>query len=94
MQRQVEIDAISLYNAIKQIKKGCSVCQACNLDNANVQGEAQWTPIPDQPMEGVAMDVFSMPEVDIGKEVFDCVVLCVDRHMATLWPSRRAKRGC
>ena len=26
------------------------------------------------------MDVFSMPEVHIGKEVFDCVVLCVDRH--------------
>ena len=26
------------------------------------------------------MDVFSMPEVHIRKEVFDCVVLCVDRH--------------
>ena len=26
------------------------------------------------------MDVFSMPEVHIGKECFDCVVLCVDRH--------------
>ena len=26
------------------------------------------------------MDVFSMPEVHIGKETFDCVVLCVDRH--------------
>ena len=25
------------------------------------------------------MDVFSMPEVHIGKETFDCVVLCVDR---------------
>ena len=26
------------------------------------------------------MDVFSMPEVHIGNETFDCVVLCVDRH--------------
>ena len=26
------------------------------------------------------MDVFSMPEVHIGPEVFDCAVLCVDRH--------------
>ena len=26
------------------------------------------------------MDVFSMPEVHIGKETFDCVVLCVDRQ--------------
>ena len=26
------------------------------------------------------MDVFSMPVIHIGKETFDCVVLCVDRH--------------
>ena len=82
MQRRFEIDQISLYSAIKKVRKGCSVCQACNPDNRNVKGEAQWTPVPDQPMESVAMDVFSMPEVYIGKETFDCVVLCVDRHSA------------
>ena len=80
MQRRFEIDQIGLYTAIKKVRKGCSVCQACNPDNRNVKGEAQWTPVPDQPMESVAMDVFSMPEVHIGKETFDCVVLCVDRH--------------
>ena len=80
MQCRFEIGQISLYNAIKQVKKSCSLCQACNPDNRNVWGEAQWTPIPDQPMESVAMDVFSMPKVHMGKEVFDCVVLCVDRH--------------
>ena len=80
MQRRFEIDKMGLYNAIKQVKKGCSVCQDCNPDNQNVRGEAQWTPIPDQPMQSVAMDVFSMPDPHIGTEVFDCVVLCVDRH--------------
>ena len=80
IQRRFEIDHIGLYTAIKKVRKGCSVCQACNPDNRNVKGEAQWTPVPDQPMESVAMDVFSMPEVHIGKETFDCVVLCVDRH--------------
>ena len=80
MQRRFEIDHIVLYTAIKKVRKGCSVCQACNPDNRNVKGEAQRTPVPDQPMESVAMDVFSMPEVHIGKETFDCVVLCVDRH--------------
>ena len=80
MQRRFEIDQISLYSAIKKVRKGCSVCQACNHDIRNVKGEAQWTPVPDQPIERVAMDVFSMPEVHIGKETFDCVVLCVDRH--------------
>ena len=80
IQRRFEIHEIGLYNAIKQVKKGCSVCHACNPDDSNVKGGAHRTPIPDQPMENVAMDVFSMPEVHTGKEVFDCVVLCLDRH--------------
>ena len=40
MQRGFKIDQISLYNAIKKVRKGCSVCQACNPDNRNVKGEA------------------------------------------------------
>ena len=79
MQRRLEIDQIGLYNPIKKVRKGCSVCQACSPDSWNVTGEAQWTPVPDQPMESLATDVFSMPEVHIGKETFHCVVLCVDR---------------
>ena len=80
MQRRFEIDEIGLRNAMKQVKKGCFGCQACNPDNGNVQGEPPWTLIPDQPMESVTIDVFSMPEVHIGKEISDCVVLCVYRH--------------
>ena len=89
MQRRFEIDQINLYSAIKKVRKGCSVCQACNPDNRNVGGEAQWTPVPDQPMESAAMDVFSMPEVHIGKETFDCVVLCVDRHSSSRSSTQR-----
>ena len=74
MRRRFEIDQIGLYNAIKKVRKGCSVCQACNPHNRNVTGEAQWTPVPDQLMMSVAMDVFSMPEVQIGKEM--CGPLC------------------
>ena len=93
MQRRFEIDEIGLYNAIKRVKKGCSVSQACNPDNRNVRGEAQWTLVPDQPMESVAMDVFSMPEVHIGKDVFDCVVLCVDRHSSYVVAIEARQRG-
>ena len=93
MQRRFEIDHIVLYTAIKKVRKGCSVCQACNPDNRNVKGEAQWTPVPDQPMESVAMDVFSMPEVHIGKETFDCVVLCVDRHSGYVVAVPARKKG-
>ena len=47
MQRRFEIDQIGLYSAIKKVRKGCSVCQACNPDNRNVKGEAKWTPVPE-----------------------------------------------
>ena len=93
MQRRFEIDQISLYNAVKKVRKGCSVCQACNPDNPNVKGESHWTPVPDQPMESVAMNVFSMPEVHIGKETFDCVVLCVDRHSGYVVAVPARKKG-
>ena len=93
MQRRFLVDQISLYNAIKKVRKGCLVCQACNPDNQNVKGEAQWTPVPDQPMESVAMDVFSMPKVHIGKETFDCVVLCVDCHSGYVVAVPARKKG-
>ena len=92
-QFRLEINEIRLYNAIKHVKKGFLVCQACNPDNQNVQGEAQWKPIPNQPMESVAMDVFCRLEVHIGKEVFDCVVLCVDRHSGYIVAVAARKKG-
>ena len=76
-----------------KVRKGCSVCQACNPDNQNVKGEAQSTPVPEQPMESMAIDVFSMPEVHIGKETFDCVVLCVDRHSGYVVAVPARKKG-
>ena len=46
------------------------------------------------------MDVFSMPEVHIRKDVFGCVDLCVDEHSgyAVAVPARKigvaSKGGC
>ena len=39
------------------------------------------------------MDVFSMPEVHMGKETFDCVVLCVDRHSGYVVAVPARKKG-
>ena len=39
------------------------------------------------------MDVFSMPEVHIGKEIFDCVVLCVNRHGGYVGAVPARKKG-
>ena len=56
-------------------------------------GEAQWTPIPDQPMDSVAMDVFSMPAVQIGREGFNCVVLSVHQNNGYVVPLPARKKG-
>ena len=101
MQHRFQINEIGLYNAIEQVRKGCLVCQACNPDNLNVKEEAKLMPIADQPMERMAMDIFSLPEVHIGREVSNPVVLCVDRHSgyivavpsAQIWVASQGSRS-
>ena len=39
------------------------------------------------------MNVFTMPEVHIGKDTFDCVVLCVDRHSGYVVAVPARKKG-
>ena len=37
MQRRFQIDDTGIYNAINQVKQGCSGYQACSPDNLNVR---------------------------------------------------------
>ena len=60
------------------------MCQAVKLPKKSQVGNADWTPVPDVPMESVAIDKFAMPPVRQSKGVYDCVVLCVDRHSGYL----------
>ena len=39
------------------------------------------------------MDVFAMPKVHIGKNFFDCVVLCVHRHSGYIVAVPARKKG-
>ena len=59
MQHRFEIDQI--------VRKGCSVCQACNPDNRNVKGEAQWTPVPDHPWRAWPWTSSPCPKVALAK---------------------------
>ena len=77
---------------LNKVKSNCQVCAACNPANYSLVGDEQWTPIPERPMESVSMDIFSMPEVKVGKDTYDCVVIVVDRHLGSLvafWPRKR-----
>ena len=49
MRRQFEIHEIGLYNAIKQVKKGCSVCQAAILTIGMSRGKPNGQPFLTSP---------------------------------------------
>ena len=65
---------------LNKVKSDYQVCAACNLANYSLAGDQHWTPILDRPTESVSMDVFSMPEVKVGKDTYDCVVIVIARH--------------
>ena len=45
-------------------------------------------------MRSVAMDVFTMPEVTVEGEIYDCVILAVDRHSGFIVavPGKKSKK--
>ena len=49
--------------------------------------------MPDGPIESVSMDVSSMPEVKVGKDTYDCVVIIVRRHLGYLVAVPAKKKG-
>ena len=50
-----------LCKTLKAVCGSCQVCQAVKAPNQSQAGNADWTPVPDVPMESVAMDKFAMP---------------------------------
>ena len=86
MRRRFKIDEIGIYNATTQVKKGCSVRQACCPDNQNVKEEAQWTFIPEQPMDSLVMAVICMESAPKKGSFRLCGPVC--------GPTQRLRCGC
>ena len=61
-----------LWKALKAVFGSCQVCQAVKLPNQSQAGNADCSPLPDVPMEGVVIYKFTMSPVRHGKEVEDC----------------------
>ena len=73
----------SPLGSAKTLKSVCGSCQVCQLvepPNQLQAGKADWTPVPDIPVESVAIHKFAMPPVGHGKEIYHCVILCMHRH--------------
>ena len=71
---------IDVPETVKEIKKSCLVCQACQAPTWPLKGPIDMTPIPPRVMTSVALDIFHMPEVTYEDERYNCFRLCVDRH--------------
>ena len=52
-----------ICETLKSVCGSCQVCQAVKPPNQSQAGNVDWTPVPDVPMEGVAIDKFAMPPV-------------------------------
>ena len=63
----------------RTINRECQACQACDRPR-NKHGPLVFTPIPPANTAHVAIDIFQLPSVRTDWKVYDCMVVCVDRH--------------
>ena len=71
---------LGYYAGLNRYCKACAVCRATKHPNRSTAENSVWTAIPESPMMSISMDVFAIPEVAVEGEVFDSVILVVDRH--------------
>ena len=82
------------YAVLNRYCKACAVCRATKHPNQSTAGNPVYTAIPGSPMGSISMDVFAMPKVTVEGEVFDCVILAVDRHSGYIVavPGKKSKK--
>ena len=71
--------ALKLRDEVREDRRRCLICQAC--DHLHTSGDApiEHTPVPAYVMSSVAVDIFSLPSVEWDGRNFDAMVVCVDR---------------
>ena len=80
------------WELLNNVKSHCEVCAACNPANYSLAGNQHPTPIRYGPMASLGMDAFSMPDVLVAKDTYDCILIVVDRHPGYLFAVRPRKR--
>ena len=68
------------YAVLNRYCKAPEVCRATKHPEGSTAENSLYTAILESPMRLISMDVFTMPEVTVEGEVFDCAILVVDRH--------------
>ena len=57
----------------------CVVCQATEPPNWQSKGPIGMSPVPSRIMSSVCLDIFNLPQTTWAGQVYDALVLCVDR---------------
>ena len=78
---------------IREVRAQCQVCQACETTNWSTKGPMDMTPVPDQCMVHVAMDLFSIYPTTYQGRWYDSVLLCVDRMSGWIVVAPCEKKG-
>lgn len=82
-----------VFEVAQKVRRECVVCQACEHPNWSLRHPIVPTPVPAHVMSSVALDIFSLPEVEWRGETFDSMLLCVDRLTGWVLARPTAKVG-
>ena len=78
---------VAVGEALKGVSGSCQACKAVKPRHLARAGNADGTPVLDVPTQSVVVYKFAMPPVLHSKEVYDCVILCVNcqsRYLAAV----------
>ena len=73
------VEGEGLYKAVELQGQTCSSCAIHTHDTKRKQGYMTPMPIPIEPMDSIALDVFHYPSTSHDGEVYDRMLLCVCR---------------
>ncbi len=62
-----------------RVIRGCVICQACEQPNWAMKCRSDMTTIPEAPLTGVCVDIFTLSETVWQNNTYDALVFCVDR---------------
>ena len=76
-----------------QVRQTCGICQATEPPNRRTRGTLHFQPVPWTFMDHVCVDIFAMPPIDFREELFDQMILCVDRLSSYVFGAPVGGRG-
>ena len=78
------VEGEGLYKAVELQCQTCPSCAIHTHDNKRKQGYMTPMPIPMEPIDSIALDVFQYPSTSHNGEVYDRMLLCVCRRSGYL----------